>query len=100
MAFLEAKWGARDSVMDFLTDPSLPGLGGVTGAFLGTGGDVLALSSAYRLLTEPPARAAYGGKQLRYRVALHRRENDAHSQRSSAWDIASTTSRFAHRFRF
>src|SRR5262249_60587562 len=61
----------RDFLMDFLADPSLPGLGQLTGAFLRTGGDVLALSSAYRLLTEPPARAAYGGQQLRYRVALH-----------------------------
>src|SRR5215471_8334287 len=61
----------RDFLMDFLADPSLPGLGQLTGAFLRTGGDVLALSSAYRLLTEPPARAAYGGQQLRYRVALY-----------------------------
>jgi len=59
--------------MDFLADPSLPGLGQLAGAFLRTGGDVLALFSAYRLLTEPPARAAYGGQQLRYRVALYRR---------------------------
>jgi hypothetical protein len=59
--------------MDFLADPSLPGLGQLTGAFSHTGGDVLAVCSAYRMLTEPPARAAYGGQRLRYRVALYRR---------------------------
>src|SRR5262249_43559090 len=62
----------RDFLMDFLADPSLPGLGQLAGAFLRTGGDVLALFSAYRLLTEPPARAAYGGQQIRYPVALYR----------------------------
>ena len=59
--------------MHFLADPSLPGLGQLTGAFSHTGGDVLAVCSAYRMLTEPPARAAYGGQRLRHRVALYRR---------------------------
>ena len=59
--------------MDFLADPTLPGLGQLTGAFSHTGGDVLAVCSAYRMLTEPPARASYGGQRLRYRVALYRR---------------------------
>jgi hypothetical protein len=61
------------SVMSFLADPSLPGLAEVTGSFSRTGTGVLAVGSAYRLLTEPPARASYGGQRLRYRVALYRR---------------------------
>jgi hypothetical protein len=56
----------------FLDDPSLPGTGDVTGVFWNQDRSILAVASAFRLLTEPPARAAYGGHRLRHRVALYR----------------------------
>jgi hypothetical protein len=56
----------------FLDDPPLPGTGDVTGVFWNQDRSILAVASVFRLLTEPPARAAYGGHQLRHRVALYR----------------------------
>ena len=57
--------------MKFLADPSLPGLGDVTGAFLDPVRNILAVGCSFRLLTEPRARAAYGGHDPRYRLALY-----------------------------
>jgi WD40 repeat protein len=56
----------------FIDDPPLPGTGKVTGVFWNQDRSILAVASAFRLLTEPPARAAYGGHKLRNRVALYR----------------------------
>lgn len=57
--------------------PTVRGSGGFTGAFASPDGAVLAVASAFPLLTNPPARAAYGGQWLRYRLALHRRGEPA-----------------------
>jgi len=56
----------------FIDDPTLPGTGNVTGVFWNHDRSILAVASVFRLLTEPPARAAYGGHKLRHRVALYR----------------------------
>jgi hypothetical protein len=56
----------------FLDDPPLPGTGDVIGVFWNQDRSILAVASVFRLLTEPPARAAYGGHRLRHRVALYR----------------------------
>lgn len=56
----------------FLDDPTLPGTGDVTGVFWNQDRSTVAVVSAFRLLTEPPARAAYGGHRLRHRVSLYR----------------------------
>ena len=58
--------------MRFISDPSLPGHGDITGVFFNRDRSVVAVASAFRLLTNPPARASYGGQGLRYRVALYR----------------------------
>jgi len=58
--------------MHFLDDVSLPGHGKISGAFWSPDRRILAVASVFRLLTEPPARAAYGGHRLRYRVSLYR----------------------------
>lgn len=58
--------------MLYLDDVSLPGHGDISGAFWTPDRRTLAVTSVFRLLTEPPARAAYGGQKLRYRVALYR----------------------------
>jgi hypothetical protein len=58
--------------MLYFDDVSLPGHGNITGAFWSPDRRILAVTSAFRLLTEPPARAAYGGHTLRYRVSLYR----------------------------
>jgi hypothetical protein len=58
--------------MLYLDDVSLPGHGNVSGAFWSQDRRILAVTSIFRLLTEPPARAAYGGQKLRYRVSLYR----------------------------
>lgn len=50
----------------------LPGNGDLTGAFWNRERSILALVSTFRLLTEPPARAAYGGHRLRHRISLYR----------------------------
>lgn len=57
--------------------PTVRGSGRFTGAFASPDGDILAIASAFPLLTNPPARAAYGGQRLRYRLALHRRGETA-----------------------
>lgn len=57
--------------MLYLDDASLPGHGDITGVFWSPDRRVLAVTSVFRLLTEPPARAAYGGHKLRYRVSLY-----------------------------
>lgn len=56
----------------FIDEPTLPGTGNVTGVFWNHDRSILAVASVFRLLTEPPARAAYGGHKLRHRVALYR----------------------------
>lgn len=58
--------------MLFLDDPSLPGNGGISGVFWDPGRRILAVASTFKLLTEPRARAAYGGHKLRHRLALYR----------------------------
>jgi hypothetical protein len=58
--------------MQFIDDVSLPGHGNITGAFLSLDSRILVVTSAFRRLTEPPARASYGGHRLHYRVALYR----------------------------
>lgn len=58
--------------MLYFDDVFLPGHGDITGAFWSPDRRILAVTSALRLLTEPPARAAYGGHKLRYRVSLYR----------------------------
>lgn len=56
----------------FISDVTLPGTGTVTGVFWNRDRTIMAVSSIFRLLTEPPARAAYGGRYPRQRVALYR----------------------------
>ncbi|MCX7422084.1 MAG: hypothetical protein NT013_21440 [Planctomycetia bacterium] len=56
----------------FIDDPTLPGTGKVTRVFWNHDRSILAVPSAFPPLTQPPARAVYGGQQLRYRVALYR----------------------------
>lgn len=58
--------------MIFLDDVSLPGHGKISSACWSQDRRILAVTSTFRLLTEPPARAAYGGQKLRYRLALYR----------------------------
>jgi hypothetical protein len=58
--------------MQFIDDVSLPGHGTITGAFLSLDSRLLVVTSAFRRLTEPPARASYGGHRLHYRAALYR----------------------------
>jgi hypothetical protein len=57
--------------MLYLDDVSLPGHGDITGVFWSQDSRILAVTSVFRLLTEPPARATYGGHKLRYRVSLY-----------------------------
>lgn len=59
--------------MNFLEDTSLPGLGNICGAYLNSKREILAVSCEYRLLTEPRARASYGGHTLRHRIALYKK---------------------------
>lgn len=54
-------------------NPALQGAGRITGVFFHPAGDIVAVASAFPLLINPPARAAYGGAALRYRVGLYRR---------------------------
>ncbi len=58
--------------VELFEDLPLPGNGDLTGAFWNSDRSILALVSTFRLLTEPPARAAYGGHRLRHRVSLYR----------------------------
>jgi hypothetical protein len=58
--------------MLYLDDVSLPGHGDISGVFWRQDHQILAVASVFRLLTEPPARAAYAGHKLRYRVSLYR----------------------------
>jgi hypothetical protein len=58
--------------MQFIDDVSLPGHGNISGAFLSLDSRILIVTSAFRRLTEPPARASYGGHRLHYRAALYR----------------------------
>ena len=51
----------------FIDDPTLPGTGKVTRVFWNHDRSILAVPSAFPPLTQPPARAVYGGQQLRYR---------------------------------
>ena len=60
--------------MTTLIDPTLRGSGKITGVFFNAAGDVAAVASEFPLLAHPRARAAYGGRRLRYRVALYRRD--------------------------
>ncbi|MEM9495121.1 MAG: hypothetical protein AAGA09_03895 [Pseudomonadota bacterium] len=57
--------------MQFLAETSLPGMGDITGAFLDRQRGLLAAGCSFQLLTEPRARASYGGHHPRYRVALY-----------------------------
>jgi hypothetical protein len=58
--------------MLYLDDVSLPGHGEISGVFRSRDHQILAVASVFRPLTEPPARAAYAGRKLRYRVSLYR----------------------------
>ncbi len=58
--------------MRFISDPSLPGNGRITGVFHNQDSSVVAIASFYPQLTNPPARASYWGQHLHYRVALYR----------------------------
>ncbi|NMK48067.1 hypothetical protein [Achromobacter sp. Bel] len=60
--------------MTTLMEPTLRGSGTITGVFFNSEQDVAAVASAFPLLANPRARAAYGGRTLRYRVALYRRD--------------------------
>jgi len=60
--------------MTTLMDPTLRGSGKISGAFFNAAHDVVAVASAFSLLINPRARAAYGGHALRYRVALYRQD--------------------------
>ena len=51
--------------------PTLRGSGKISGVFFNAAGDVAAVASAFPLLAHPRARAAYGGRALRYRLALY-----------------------------
>lgn len=57
------------------TAPALRGSGKINGVFFNAAGDVAAVASTFVLLAHPRARAAYGGRTLRYRVALYRRDS-------------------------
>ncbi|CAB3851010.1 hypothetical protein LMG26846_01993 [Achromobacter insuavis] len=59
--------------MNAFMNPALRGAGRITGVFFHPAGDIVAVASAFPLLINPPARAAYGGAALRYRVGLYRR---------------------------
>ena len=59
--------------MTTFMDPTLRGSGKITGVFFSAEQDVVAVASEFALLANPRARAAYGGRALRYRVALYRR---------------------------
>ncbi|OLF53476.1 hypothetical protein [Pseudomonas chlororaphis] len=59
--------------MTRIMDPTLHATGRITGAFFHPAGDIAAVVSEFPLLINPPARAAYGGTALRYRVGLYRR---------------------------
>lgn len=61
--------------MAMIADPPLRGSGKITGVFFNPTGEIAAVASAFPLLANPRARAAYGGQVLRYRVALYRRGN-------------------------
>src|SRR6478735_1745828 len=61
--------------MTTIMDPTLRGSGKITGVFFNAGKDVVAVASEFPLLANPRARAAYGGRTLRYRVALYRRDS-------------------------
>ena len=61
--------------MQFISDPSLPGHGDITGLFFNRDKSVVAVVSAFRSLTNPPARASYGGQRLCFRVALYHPRN-------------------------
>jgi len=60
--------------MTTFMDPTLRGSGKITGVFFSAEQDVVAVASEFALLANPRARAAYGGRALRYRVALYRRD--------------------------
>ncbi|MGE8637423.1 MAG: hypothetical protein ACN6PR_02200 [Achromobacter sp.] len=60
--------------MTTIMDPTLRGSGKITGVFFNANKDVVAVASEFPLLANPRARAAYGGRTLRYRVALYRRD--------------------------
>ncbi|PJM69770.1 PQQ-binding-like beta-propeller repeat protein [Achromobacter ruhlandii] len=63
--------------MNAFMNPALQGAGRITGVFFHPAGDFVAVASAFPLLINPPARAAYGGAALRYRVGLYRRGEPA-----------------------
>lgn len=60
--------------MATIMDPTLRGSGKISGVFFNLEEDVAAVASEFPLLANPRARAAYGGRTLRYRVALYRRD--------------------------
>lgn len=61
--------------MTTIMNPTLRGTGKITGVFFNPEEDVVAVASEFPLLANPRARAAYGGRTLRYRVALYRRDS-------------------------
>ncbi|WMD20922.1 hypothetical protein RAS12_00695 [Achromobacter seleniivolatilans] len=61
--------------MTTIMNPSVRGSGKITGVFFNAAADVAAVASEFPLLANPRARASYGGRALRYRVALYRRDS-------------------------
>lgn len=59
--------------MKRLVDISLPGAGEILGAYGQDARGIVVIASEFRLLTEPPARASYGGTSPRRRVGIYRR---------------------------
>ena len=57
--------------MQFVSNSWLPGHGNIRGVYFNRDRSVVAVTSTFRLLTNPPARASYGGQRLRHRVALY-----------------------------
>ena len=55
-----------------ISSPTVQGSGHITRAFANGNESIFAVASAFPLLTNPPARAAYAGQELRHRVSLHR----------------------------
>ncbi|MEM9739570.1 MAG: hypothetical protein AAF829_06840 [Pseudomonadota bacterium] len=67
--------------MQFLDDVTFPGTGFNAGAFVHRRLNVFAIASEFRLLTQPRARATYGGTRPRRRVGLY----EHRERRPFAW---------------
>lgn len=59
--------------MKRLADTTLPGVGEILGAYANRSVGIIAIASEFRLLTQPPARASYGGTNPRNRLCVYER---------------------------